>query len=374
MVMKLRYYAVKLSFLAALLGFFVTPSHAQFDDISSILQSSKEDANLLASSYLKPFGSGFGASLNTGWTNAAKPHGMLGFDLTISTGLAVVPQADKSFDVTQLGLTELEYETGPEVTPTLNGEKTSGSTLAAYEDVPDLGKVKLIEFTMPEGTNFGYVPAPLIKVGVGVIKDTELMVRYMPEYSLRDWGSISLFGAGFKHSINQWIPGGALLPVNLTFMAGYTSMEIGSGFNIHPDDVIRDQSLTTNNYPDETWEGQGISFDTNAWTVNALVGKSLPVISVYGGIGYEVSNLNISTPGAYPTVVPNEQYNPYVTNSGDPFVVDAVEKPIDMDIEGENNFRALAGFRMRFTIFHVSGSYTLSNYSSYNLGFGISFR
>lgn len=114
--------------------------------------------------------------------------------------------------------------------------------------------------------------------------------------------------------------------------------------------------------------------NTDAWTINALVGKSLPVISVYAGVGYETSTLNVTTPGSYPTVIPNDAFDPQNPDQEEPFIVDAVDEPIDLSIDGDNGFRTLAGFRMRFAIFHVSGSYTLSNYSSYNLGVGISFR
>ncbi|MGD8426097.1 MAG: hypothetical protein PVH63_00635, partial [Balneolaceae bacterium] len=197
--MKAKKISLRLFFLLGLMSFITTTSYAQIGDVSSILQAGKEDANTLARAYLQPFGSGFGASLNTGWTNAAKPHKKFGFDLTISSGLAIVPNADKSFDVTQLGLQKLEYENGPQVSQTINGADEPGTTLAAYAD-PDgpggLSRQKILEFTMPKGTGFGYVPAPVIKGGIGLIKDTELMFRYMPEYKIGDFGSFKLFGIG----------------------------------------------------------------------------------------------------------------------------------------------------------------------------------
>lgn len=370
--MNLRYRLLTLVLLFGFLGFETTTSFAQVGDVGSILQSGREDANTLAKAYLEPFGSGFGASLNTGWTNTAAPHSTLGFDLTVSTGLAIVPEGAKSFDVTELGLQQLELEGSDPITPTINGASETGSLLAAYAEGPQ-GDEKILEFNLPEGTGFGYVPAPTIKGAVGVVKDTELMLRYTPEYEVGDFGSFNLFGVGAKHGINQWLPGGNLLPVDLSLMFGYTSMEVGSGFDITADDVIEDPANTENPYDDSQWNGQGISLNTDAWTVNALVGKSLPIVSVYAGLGYEASTLNISTPGSYPTVVPNEEYQDD-PNNNDPFIVSAVDEPIDVSIEGDNGLHALAGFRLRFTVFHVSGSYTLSNYSSYNLGVGISFR
>lgn len=380
MAMKKRYNLIAGLFLFVLMGTVTVPSFAQLEDVGSILQSGTEDANTLVRAYLQPFGSGFGAGLNTGWTNTAKTHQKFGFDVTISSGLAIVPDADKAFDVNQLGLQRLRHESGPSASQTINGASETGSTLAAYTTVDPDGpggnppqEYKLVEFTMPEGTGFGYVPAPMIKAGIGLIKDTDLMLRYTPEYEIQDFGSFRVFGFGVKHGINQWLPAGNLLPVDLSVMFGYTSMDVNSDFRVDATDVIRDPDNTENPYPSSTWDGQGIELTTNAWTMNALVGKTFPMISLYGGVGYEASTLGIKTPGSYPTVVPNEAYESD-PNNNEPLIVEALDEPIDVEIDGKNSFRLLAGFRFRFAIFHVSGSYTLANYPSYNLGVGISFR
>ncbi|WP_138429392.1 DUF6588 family protein [Fodinibius saliphilus] len=374
--MKLRYRTLLLGLFIGILGFSTLPANAQIGDVGQILQSGKADANTLARAYLQPFGSGFGAALNTGWTNTAKPHKKFGFDLTISSGLAIVPGADKTFDVQSLNLQQLEIESGGNIAQTINGKDIAGPTLAAYAD-PDgpggISEQKIFDFQMPKGTDFGYVPSPMIKAGVGLIKDTELMFRYMPKTTIGDFGSFNLFGVGAKHGINQWLPGGNLLPVNLSLMFGYTNMEVGSGFDVTAQDVIEDPQNTENPYSASQWDGQKITMNTDAWSINALVGKTLPMISIYGGIGYEASTFNIKTPGSYPTVVPNPDYS-NDPNNNEPFIVDAVDEPLDISIDGDNGFRALAGFRFRFAVFHISGSYTLSNYSSYNVGFGISFR
>lgn len=375
--MKLRYNLVKGFLLIGMMGFIAAPSFAQIDDVQRILQAGTEDANQLVRAYLKPFGSGFGAGLNTGWTNTAKPHKKLGFDITVSAGLAIVPNTDKTFDVTQLGLQRLEYESGPMESQTINGANEAGSVLAAYYDPDGLGGLfgpeKLIEFTMPNGTGFGYVPAPMLKAGIGLIKNTEVMIRYLPPYENNDFGSFELFGVGVKHGINQWLPAGKLIPVDLSVMVGYTSMDVSSNFRLDAEDVMLDPENTENPFRPTEWDGQSIQLTTDAYTINALVGKTLPMISVYAGVGYEASTLNITTPGSYPTVIPNEAYQSD-PDSNEPLIVDKIVDPIDVGIDGDNGFHALAGLRFRFAIFHISASYTLAEYSSYNVGFGISFR
>jgi len=373
--MNLRYRLLTFFMILGFLAVGPGTSYAQVGDVGRILQASADDAEKLVEAYLKPFGSGFGASLNSGWTNTASPHKTLGFDITVSTGLAVVPKADKTFSVPDLNLEQLEVASGPSNLQTINGKSdVSTTTLAAYETINGQ-REKLFEFDMPTGTDFGYVPAPELKGAVGIFKDTEVMLRYVPEVDISDYGTFSQYGFGAKHGLNQWLPGGNLLPVNISIMAGYTKQTVSSGFRLTGEDIITNPNQTENPYANqpETWDGQKIEIDTEAYTINALVGKSLPVIAVYGGVGYEVSTMNIGTPGTYPTIGQNPDYQGG-TNNEDPLIVKTLEEPIGLELEGENGLHALAGFRVRFTIFHISASYKLANYSTFNAGFGISFR
>ncbi len=371
--MKLRYKLLTVGFLLGFLGIQTTASYAQMGDVGRILQSSADDANILVQEYLKPFGSGFGASLNSGWTNTARPHKKFGFDLTVSTGLATVPTADKTFDITQIGLQELEVENGPSTLQTINGNRDAQTTtLAAYETING-NEEKLFEFDMPKGTGFGYVPAPEIKGAIGLIKDTEIMFRYVPQVEIGNYGTFDQFGFGAKHGINQWLPGGNLLPVDLSLMAGYTKQTVSAGFSLTGEDIRDPQTTEPYDGPSDTWDGQEIRIQTNAYTVNALVGKTLPVISVYGGVGYEASTMAIATPGNYPTIGENPDFNG--GSSGEkPLIVKTMPSPIDVEIEGKNGFHALAGFRLKFAVIHLTASYKLANYSTFNAGLGISFR
>jgi len=378
--MNLKKISLKLLFLIGFISCLTTTSYAQLKDVGKILQSSKEDANTLVKEYLNPFSSGFGADLNSGWTNTAKPHKKLGFDVTVSAALAIVPGSDKTFDANQVGLKELEVKSGPSTLQTINGSNdVQTTTMAAYTNTDynnDGQPDELFHFDMPKGTGFGYAPAPEIKAGIGLIMDTDLMLRYVPKVPIKDYGTFQQFGVGLKHGINHWFPGGNLLPVDLSIMAGYTSQKVSSGFRLTGEDVAGGNPEIQNSYKNapETWDGQKIQIKTDAFTFNALVGKTLPVISIYGGVGFETSSMSISTPGLYPSIKENSNYNPQNPNGEKPLEVYTIDKPIDVQINGNNGFHALAGFRFRFAIFHISGSYTLAKYSSYNVGFGISFR
>jgi hypothetical protein len=342
------------------------------------IRAGVEDAELLLGEYLKPFGKGFGPGLNSEWVHSAKPHSTLGFDISVRAGLAVVPQIDKSFDVTDLTFNKLEYADDPgdsPITPTVNGVSEQGPRMLAQTEVTlpngSTQQATLADFNMPEGTGFNYVPAPTIQAGVGIIKDTEVIIRYMPPVDLGFDGSVNLMGGGIKHGINQWLPGGNLIPVDFSIIAGYTSLNVNVNLDVNPNV----DSNTRNPYENqpETWEGQEIKMNSNSFNIMALVGKNLPVISLYGGVGLESSTLDLNMEGSYPVTAPDDPNDPNY-EAGKYKVVEKVDDPISLSFDGANSLKAMAGLRLRLAIFSINADYTIGNYSVASLGVGISFR
>lgn len=346
---------------------------AQLGDAGEILRAGADDANIYLSEFLSPFSNGFGASLNTGWFTTANSHSTLGFELNLNVGVAMVPSTALEIDVSSLGMSNLEVTSGSNTTPTISGEDNTNTKLGQMWTNPQTNQQEpLFEFDAPSGIAFEYVPAPMAQLTVGVIKDTDVSLRFVPTTALGDFGELGLFGFGVKHGINQWIPGGKVLPVDLSVQFGYTSFNMSTDFEVDPEtgnDIY-------NPYNASQWDGQGLEMETSAYTINAIVGKKLPIIAVYGGIGIEGTTTTLGSPGAYPLTVPNSNYDP---TSSDPAenrqkVIESLSAPIDLEMEGENNFRAFAGFRVKLAVIQLFANYTLSTYPTANAGFGFTFR
>ncbi|MEX0721870.1 MAG: DUF6588 family protein [Balneolaceae bacterium] len=351
-------------------------ANAQLGDAGAILRAGAADANILLENYLAPFGKGFGADLNTGWFNTAKTHQTLGFDVNLTVSAAVVPTAGQVIDINSLTpqFDQLELTGGSSETPTISGNSDTDTRLGVYWNDPRTASPQdvLFDFGMVGGTGVPYVPAPMVQATIGVIKDTDVSLRFIPETEISAMdGSVGLFGFGLKHGINQWLPGGRLLPVDLSVQFGYTSFASNSGFEVYP----TENSDTYNEFDLSVWEGQGLELETSATTFNVIAGKTLPFISLYGGVGLEGSTTTIKTPGSFPYTAPNENYDPVSTNPEHRIkVIEKIDSPIDINIDGDNSFRAFAGTRIKLAVFQISASYTLANYSSFNVGFGITFR
>lgn len=350
------------------------PAKAQIEDTGKLIQSGIDDSNILIREYLKPAARGFGAGLNAGWFNSASTHSVLGFDVTFRLNAAIVPGSDKSFNIAELGLQKLTLaNSGSGISPTVNGNNQTGPEVVALETVELMGgmqhTLELARFSMPAGSGFGYVPTPMLQASVGLPMGTDIIIRMLPTYTIDEYGSFSLWGFGVKHDLKTWLPGGDLIPFDLSVMAGYTSFKTSTGYMVEPGSGSYEADPGNYDHP-ETWENQRLDIGSNAFTVNALIGKSFPVITLYGGVGYETSTMNIKSIGNYPVIIPEKSGEFYTGNRE----LDIITDPLDIQIRGTNHFRALAGLRLKLLILTISADYTVAEYSMASVGVGFSFR
>ncbi len=334
--------------------FLSTPAQAQFGDIGAFLKAGAEDATILTKEYLRPFPTGFGTGLNAGFTEGAAPKKMLGFSIQIRPSLAIVPSSAQEFDISTLGLTNIRAANPNDtITPTISGESKTGPELI----IEDNSGNELSRFNMPKGVGIPVVPAPIVQASVGLIRSTDITLRYLPETSVGDFGDFSILGGAIKHGINQYIPAGKLLPVDISVMVGFNKITANSNLDVKPTTgAIANDPSNPGDFSD-----QAVKTSTNTFVVNALVGKSLPFISVYGGLGFQQATFELDIEGDYPVDLPFNRY-------------DVITDPVSFSLDSESSLHALAGFRLRLGVLAIYAEATAANYFTANAGVGISFR
>ena len=348
-------------------------SNAQQLDWGKFFAGGVDDAELLLSGYLSPYLKGFGSSLTGGWYNTAKPHKLGGFDLTFSFNTAIVPSAERNFNVNDLGLTNFVLAPGQdEMAPSIAGKNNIGPTL--NYNTPEVINMDIKAFDLPKGLGFGGTPTPMIQAGVGFIKGTELMGRFMPTVNLGNV-PINMWGVGAKHSLKQWIPILEKVPVlHISIMGGYTKMNAAVPISVDETDIgsssstiLLEDGVTT--APDDVWDNQSIDLSATSFTGNLLVSADLPIVCFYGGVGFATSKTKLKANGFFP------MYSGY--SNGD-VVVTAFEDPIDIEVKNQSGSktkpRLNAGMRIKMGVLTIHGDYTYTNYSMVTAGVGISFR
>ena len=363
---------IKLLILIFTIGFGVGAPHSQ--SLESTLQNML-DKN--AKGYLGPMVTTFGMCMNSGTYHIAKPHKLLGFDFKVNVALTTVTDAGKTYDFylpddsmsvpITIGSEELPLSISPDdiyevdrVSSTMFGDdifntievdntKLENAIIAQltsqYSDLTEneirdqfsseistaVNSAPVSAITTPIGYNLPAVGLPIGQVSIGLPKDIEISLRGMPSQDLGDIGKLSLNGFGGKIGLNQFIPlPNLVLPY---FSVGYYSTNLSIG-NI----VEMKNSITT-----------------------LQVSKSIPVITLYGGIGMEKSSLDIS-----------------YTYIGDDPETDAVETdadvPISFNMEGENQFRTTVGARLKLAILTINADYNMGEFNTVNFGVGLTLR
>ncbi len=350
----------KLSYLLSV-GFslilFANTANAQ-DQAATFIQAGIKDAGYLTKSYLSPFAEAFGSSLNSGWYNTAKPHKLGRFDLTLTFATAFVPASEQSYIINDAELTNFRLANPSDnEASTFFGDKGAGPKLYLTGTNPITSQEEIIDsINAPGGIDFSLVPVPVANLSVGLIKKTEIMIRYIPTTSLvaGDFdGEISLIGFGVKHDINQYIPVLDKLPFNMSVMFGYTKLNFDIDVNVDP------QYADPNN---TDYSNQQITLETTSFTGRLLVSKKIALLTVYGGLGFNSSETEVKLAGNYPVITFDATAQPQSSPVTDPV-------NFSTNVGG---FVGNIGARVKFLIFTVHADYTYTtNYDNLSVGLGI---
>ena len=342
---------------------FSSLAFSQFDN-TDFLRSIPSDGVKYLQAYVSPWANAFGAGLNGGWYNTAKPHKLGGFDITINASVGIVPTSAQTFDISKIGLSSAISGAG--MASTVAGPKVDGP-LMSYTD--KASGVILASFNAPQGVDWRYIPVPSAQVGVGLPFGTELKVRFVPKINIKD-GNISLWGVGLVHSIMQYLPGEKILPFDVSVFGGYTRLTANVPLSLQPG--------TPTNYTTfslaTSFKDQNLNVAVGALNISAIASLNLPVITFYGGLGYSKTKTFMKFEGNFPTptlntVVPTNPHAEYADNG-----VIAGNKFPSMNIENFSGLRANVGFRIKLAVVTIHADYTRAQYNVLTMGLGISFR
>lgn len=320
--------------MTKILTFLFLVCSSLFVSAQNITVSNTSDATNFLGAYFSPFAEYIGAGLNKGWYNTAKPHKLAGFDVSLSLNLITISDEIASFDVNSIE----NFSSASSSTPSILG--SGEGAIINYQN----GNVNG-QFVMPDqNIEIKAVPIPTLNVGLGLIKGTEINVRYIPTYEYDigfvGKGSVELYGAGIKHDILQWLPLNKFLPFDLSIQGAFS--QFNTSFEVESQSVR-----------------QGVDLDIQASTVNLIFSKKFAMITAYGSVGqnFVSSTLNANT---------NFSLGSTSTLNFD--------FPLEINMPKTSEMQASAGVRLQFAIFTLYANQTFSSYPSTSAGIGISFR
>ncbi|MCA4898114.1 MAG: DUF6588 family protein [Bacteroidota bacterium] len=339
---------MKQPILTLICAALISVSAVAQSDLDNLIKGSTEDANYLVKGYITPALNTVGYGLNQGWYNTAKPHKVLGFDLTITAAAISIPSADLSYRVENSKLSTIDL-----VTPTPTGGGANVPTIFGSDVAPTYRfRAGGSTFQGAPGLNLDIpvagtaVPIPMVQLGIGLPKGTDVKLRFFPNTGLgaggRD-GSVGMFGIGVMHDVKQYIPGVKELPFDLSAFVGYTKLNF-------------DVNLDPTNNP-----SQKATFGSSATTIQGLISKKISVLTFYGGLGFNIIGSDLNVKGTFDL------------DGNSATTVDRKDNPISIS-NSTSSASFTAGLRLKLAIFTFHGDYTFQKYNALTLGFGFNVR
>jgi len=317
------------------------------NDIGELFKSGPADATKLVSAYAKPLFKGLGFGLNSGWTNTAIAKKPLKFELRITATAAFVPRSDRSFDVNQLGLESMRAVDKFQSTgPTAFGNDQEGAEMEFYSNGYSGGN-----FRLPKGSGLNFVPSPQVQLSVGLLKNMDVSLRWVPKVKLGDdAGNLRLFGIGAKVELLPMLMGKKYkpAPIDIAVAFGFTKLAYDIPLNIN----------------DQPVSNQVLEIEMDGFSAEAIVSKKLAAFTPFASLGFNSSKSYLKALGSFEFEAPT-MANP---NNKDTYV-----DPVNMKQTDVKGLKATLGFQLQLSFFKIFGSYTQSKYSYANAGIGFAF-
>jgi hypothetical protein len=329
-------------------------SYAQSEaELINFLDAGRRDASKLMGAYLNPMVEGLSYSFNGGWYHTAKAHNSLGFDIGVSVNAVFIPKSKNYFTPSTLGLenTTLVSPTSGRA-PTVIGPADATSYLTSVDLNGDGTIDQTVTIDGPEGVDFkenfkvSGVVAPTAQLGIGIYKNTDLKIRWMPEVKASD-SRVRLFGVGVLHDIKQHIPGIKTLPFDLSVLVAFTNIQGSTA-----------TSIPEFPKPANDLRAQMMDYTMKAWLFQALISKKISVVTFYGGIGYNTIKTTADLTGSY-VVVPAPEI--------------ALKDPLSLAYKNKS-FKVTAGVRFKLGPIYLNGDYSLQEYNTLSVGLGVAVR
>lgn len=286
-------------------------------------------------------------SSNGGWFNSAKVHKKLGVDLSLRLNASFVPSADQVFSISNL-----EYITSEaNDLPTIIGSSRQEELIVT---IPPDGILPEMKTTIksPKGIKsklpLGAVPAPVLQLAIGIPFDTEVILRYSPEYH-RKGIDMSFKGLGIKHNLLQYFGPIDKFPINISALASFSKMKID--YDIQSFSSIKGS-------------GQVAQFSLNNYNLLLIASLDVLVVNFYAGFGFSGGDSSFKMLGQYDLE--------YQTESNIP-ITRSLNDPIDMNFN-VSGYQTTIGAKFKFLIFSAYADFTFQNYNTLSTGISINFR
>lgn len=280
----MRKLSVLAFFLMVLFAIQLLPAQDVEGYLIDILNRPEAEAKAYVQGYMQPLSTALGSSLGGGLYHRGYAKSFPRFDIGVSSAMILIPDEAKSFNSPITG--------GSDKVPTFFGKKKSSDPAAVID-----------------GIDQKYFALPVLQANVGLFANLEATARFA-SWKITDVGKVGVYGGGLKYELSDLIPI-PMFPIDFGVQALYHKFTIGEFLN------------------------------AGTFSMNFQASGSIPVlpIDIYGGIGYDNSEMTINPKKLGSTL--NE-----------------------ITVDGENSVRFNAGVSLTLLFFNIHADYNFGKYKA----------
>ncbi len=391
----------RLSFilLIGLLGILMQSTRAKAqDDALAILAGGTEDANKLLGAYISPMGQSFSMALGQNWFNTANALKTLRVNVQVGVTLIQIPDQHKFFDPATLQLTTLKAVGGnPNAVPTIAGDRSAMSPqwviTGSLQDSTSPGGTRPFEYPalgeIFQGLGLSMTFTPYIQANIGLMKNTELSIRYAPTLDLSTLGNgiipenilsgkINFWGVGAKHELLQWIPVVKVLPFSLSLYANHSRMSYEldtriepsafTAYNVAPGVQVTNRTIRGS----QDFSKQQLFMEGRATGLGIVLSKKILAFTPYASIGLQSSSFTLAVKGNYAVrsgLIPSPNNPANLTEEWT-----SINNPLDIQIDSEQQLRMGLGLRFKLVLLALHAeTFTIGHFKGYSAGISLGF-
>jgi hypothetical protein len=290
---------------SALILFLASPISAQVGNQLSAYTGRN------ASGYLGPVVKASGADLSAGLFHSARiPQRGLQVSLEIAFMSARFSEADRTFRaVTEDGFQPEQAADAP----TIIGDREAVSVEGAAGT----------RFWFPGGFDLASLDFAAPQLRIGSFHGTEALIRFGFYPGSEDLGDLNLYGAGFRHSVSQYIDN---CPVDIAVGAFWQRFSLGD--NERGGDLVLAED----------------------WTVGFQTSKRVSWLEPYVGVAYNDYGVDVSYEGTDPADV------------------------IDLSLDSNSHFQMTLGLSVNVSFLVVHGEYNSGGQDAFALGLAVGYH
>lgn len=332
-----------------LFGLFASVSTVAQDKLEDLIAAGIEDARRFATGYITPGTEGMIHSMANGWIQSAEVKKPLRFDISIVGNVIFVKKEHQTFTLNTADYNNLKFRDGSTVKEVATAFGENNPDIMVYSEVRNGDNIEEVEFELPQGlasVNMNILPAAFLQARVGLLKGTELKLRYFPKIDQQDV-KVGLFGVGLQHEFTSWLPAEKIFPLAISGIVAYTN--VGASYDFTNHEIV-------------TGTDQRFDLTVNSWLFQVQASTKLPIINFYGGLGYVSGSSDFDVLGTYKVI------------AGIPIDEDTDEFQNPFSVSNKvSDMRGTIGTNLRLGFFGLHVDYTFAKYNNASLGmhFGI---